>query len=104
MKQQANLGNLTLRELSLIIVSQMHAGKSRQDMAAYLRQRGWPDASAQHFIANVLAQHTAAAHLDVEEPPPTRDSHNSNPAALLWLIALIGLALIGLGLIGNPLF
>jgi hypothetical protein len=101
--KQVNRTRLSLRELSLIIINQMHAGKSQQEMVAYLRQRGWPDVSAQHFIANVLAQNTAVAQADVHlnDPKPAEEYSGSNSALFLWLIALSGLALIGLSLISR---
>lgn len=101
--KQVNRTRLSLRELSLIIINQMQAGKSQQEMVAYLRQRGWPDASAQHFIANVLAQNTAVAQVDVQrnEPEPDEEYPGDNSALFLWLIVLSGLALIGLSLIGG---
>jgi hypothetical protein len=100
--KQLDRTRLSLRELSLIIINQMQAGKSQQEMVAYLRQRGWPDASAQHFIANVLAQNTAVAQADVHSSGPEQaESPSHDPALLLWLIALIGLTLTGLSLISR---
>jgi hypothetical protein len=94
--KRVNLINLTMRELSLIIISQMHAGKSRQEMVAYLRQRGWPDASAQRFIANVLSQSAPMAHTDADT-----DGDEPLSALALWLCTVIGLALIGFSLIAS---
>jgi hypothetical protein len=101
--KQVNRTRLSLQELSLIIINQMQVGKSQQEMVAYLRQRGWPDASAQHFIANVLAQNTAVAQADVHanDLEPAEESPDHSSVALLWMIALIGLALTGLSLISR---
>lgn len=98
--------HLSMQELNQIVISEMGRGKSRDDMVAYLRERGWPEDAARKFISNATSQHTykaksaqeAAREAKQEDPFVMDDEKHNRQFALL--AAAIGLGLIAMSVAG----
>ncbi len=92
--------HLSMNDLNQIVISEMNRGKTRDDMVAYLRERGWPESAARKFIANATGQHTykvqsaqdAAREAEQEDPFVIGDEKQNLHFALL--AAVIGLTLL----------
>ena len=46
--------NLSLRDLSQIVVCQWNCGKNKAEIVRYLVERGWPQVSATQFVSSIL--------------------------------------------------
>jgi hypothetical protein len=95
--------HLTLRELSQIIVTETHCGRSKEDLINYLKQRGWPESAAKQFIMNVLGEEADADSIRIAQKRPNaaqEDRSRHRNLQLLWTVALIGIALITLNALG----
>ena len=87
--------HLSMQDLSQIVITEMSRGKSREDMVAYLRERGWPEEAARKFVANVSRQNL------IRDPPmnretPFADNDDRQIIQVLLLAAVIGLAMIAM--------
>src|SRR6266496_2708676 len=56
----------SLQELTRAVVEQLVAGRSQVTVVKQLVNRGWPEVSAQHFVAN-LAQTASQRHDENDE-------------------------------------
>ena len=59
--------NLSLHELSELVVLQTQRGKSRDEIVKVLVERGWPQVSAERFVDMTLSEHHDIA---VQAPAP----------------------------------
>ena len=57
---QSSTGTRSLQELSGAVVKQLVAGRPQETVVKQLVQRGWPEVSARHFVAN--AAQAASQH------------------------------------------
>ena len=62
MPMETSTPTRSLQELTGAVVKQLVAGRSQETVIRQLVNRGWPEVSARHFVAN-LAQ-TASQHRD----------------------------------------
>jgi hypothetical protein len=91
--------HLSMRDLSQIVINEIRSGKSKEEAIRFLKQRGWPEASARQFVMNVLAEE-AASRAASQQADAMQESEERTDVRLLWIIALIGIVLVGLNLMG----
>lgn len=98
--------HLSVQDLNQIVISEISRGKSRDDMVAYLRDRGWPEDTARKFISNATSQHhhkiksaqDATREAEQEDPFVIDDEKQNEQFA--WLAAAIGLWMIAMSVVG----
>ncbi len=83
--------HLSMRDLNQIIAAELHRGKNTDELIAYLRQRGWPEVSARHFIQNALAKENA-------KPVSVNEEQTSDAVAPDKGLSMLGWVAIGMAL------
>ncbi len=58
---------LSMHELSQLVVLQWQRGRSREEIVRVLLERGWPEVSAVRFVNTVLSEQ-AARQVPAQEP------------------------------------
>lgn len=80
----------SMTDFNHIIVEELRRGKTQGDLIAYLQKRGWPLTTAEHFVRNAaFAEAVAEQQLNQS---PAKVPAKSWRAALVWMLALMGLA------------
>jgi hypothetical protein len=99
--------HLSMQDLNLIVITEMSRGKTRDDLVACLRERGWPENVARRFIANATSQKNYKDGVDKEakrkaeqDDPFVIDDVKQNQQ-FAWLVAAIGLTMIAMRIIGT---
>lgn len=94
--------HLSLQDLNRIVITETSRGKSRDELVAYLRERGWPEDAARKFVSNAIGQQTykeytakEAAREAEQDDPFVIDDEKQN-TQLAWVVAAIGLSLIAI--------
>jgi hypothetical protein len=85
----------SMSDLNHIIVEELRRGKTQDDLIAYLQKRGWPLTTAEHFVRNAAFSEAVANQNITEQQltqPSARATSKSWRAALVWMLALMGLA------------
>ncbi len=87
----------SMSDLNHIIVEELRRGKTQEHLIAYLQKRGWPLTAAEHFVRNAAFSEAVAEQRIIADQqltqPPARATPKSWRAALVWMLALMGLAL-----------
>jgi hypothetical protein len=81
---------LSLRDLSRLVVLQTQSGKSRDEVVQVLVARGWPEVSAVRFVDMTLFEQggrSAGAGASEEEQGPTRRAFSAGPGS--WKALLV---------------
>jgi hypothetical protein len=87
----------SMSDLNHIIVEELRRGKTQDDLIAYLQKRGWPLTAAEHFVRNAAFSEAVAEQRIADQQltqPPTQPTSKSWRAALVWMLALMGLAVV----------
>ncbi|MCL5997303.1 MAG: hypothetical protein M1546_14790 [Chloroflexi bacterium] len=90
---------LSLHDLSRLVVLQTQGGKSRDEIVRVLVARGWPEISAVRFVNTTLTEEAVrAAHAQVpeedEQPAHQAFSVDQESWRVLLIIVLITMVLI----------
>jgi hypothetical protein len=96
MKQLRKPFNFSMSDLNHIIVEELRRGKTQDDLIGYLQKRGWPRTTAEHFVRNAAFGEAVANQRIAEEPasqPLPQTPQKQWRAAIVWMMALMGLAL-----------
>jgi hypothetical protein len=104
MKQLHKPFHFSMSDLNRIIVAELRRGKSQDDLIAYLQKRGWPLTAAEHFVRNAAFSEAVADQRHAEqhtEQQPTSSNTKSWRAAIVWMLALMGLAVMLVDLISR---
>jgi hypothetical protein len=72
---------LSLRDLSQLVVLQIQKGKSRDEVVLVLVARGWPEVSAARFVDMTVFEHGRPSRTwaSGEEQHPTRQASPAGP-------------------------
>ena len=89
----------SLKELTSTLVKQLASGTSQELLISQLIERGWPEVSARHFIANIAQ--TASQHNDVDE---VREIVAAQFRSRIIRDLIIGLIFFGLVLLSMTFF
>ena len=99
--------HLSMRDINQIVITEICRGKTRDDLVACLRERGWPENAALRFISNATSQKNYKDGVDKEA---TREAERNDPFVIddvkqsqqfAWLVAAIGLTMIAMSIIGT---
>ena len=95
----------SMSDLNHIVVEELRRGKTQRNLIAYLQKRGWPLTAAEHFVRNAaLAEANADPKIALPQHPPTSAaSQPSWRAAIVWMLALMGLAVVLVDVIARNL-
>jgi hypothetical protein len=85
---------LSLHDLSQLVVLQTQSGKSRGEIVRVLVARGWPEVSAVRFVSTTLSEHRELA---ARAQVPDEDQQSTNRALyseqevrrMLWIVGLV---------------
>jgi len=99
--------HLSMKDLNYIVISEISRGKTREDLVAYLGERGWPEDAARRFISNATSQKIykeyaakeAARESEQDDPFVVGDEKQNQQFA--WLVAAIGLTMIAMSVIST---
>jgi hypothetical protein len=91
---------LSMRDLSRLVVLHIQKGKSRDEVVQVLVARGWPEVSAARFVDMILFEQgrSARAWPSEEEQHPTRQTSSASPGSrkAFFVLVIVALALLAL--------
>ena len=106
MKQIRQPFNFSMSDLNHIVVEELRRGKTQSNLIAYLQRRGWPLTAAEHFVRNaMLAEANADQNVAAQQAhqPANTTAQPSWRAAIVWMLALMGLAVVLVDIVAHNL-
>ena len=85
---------LSLHDLSQLVVMQAQRGKSRDEIVRELMERGWPEVSARRFVTMTLIeqqQRASNAAVQGEDESNSKESYTNDQESrrVLWVMLLV---------------
>jgi hypothetical protein len=87
---------LSLHDLSQLVVMQSQSGRTREEIVHILVERGWPESSATRFVITTLAEHKlllADEFPPARQPPPSGQADHSGQETRLMFLAVLLVAI-----------
>jgi hypothetical protein len=81
---------LSLHDLSQLVIMQTKSGRTKAEIVKVLVERGWPEASAVHFVNATLSTYKAgAAPEQAPEDQRQPEEPDTSPEQEYWLVFLM---------------
>ena len=91
--------NLSLRDLSQIVVCQWNSGKNKAEIVRYLVERGWPQVSATRFVTSILSDNAGVD--EVRHRTATKAPHDRLLLQMMLIVAMAAAVIVAFSLVAG---